>query len=56
MTRRADLPRILSPRLTHRTRARLWAASQVDRLCGWLCRTRSGTHAAMWVWRACRMW
>lgn len=47
--------RILTPRLTLRTRARLRAAHSVDSVCGWLCRSRRGSYVAEWVWRACRM-
>lgn len=48
-------PRILSPRLPYTTRARHRAQRCIDAAAYWLIQ-RGRNRAAMWLWRACRMW
>ncbi|MEV7389599.1 hypothetical protein [Streptomyces sp. NPDC091215] len=45
---------LLTP-LPYRTRLRLAAELRIDRLGAWLCGHRCAP-AAVWLWRACRMW
>lgn len=47
--------RILSPRLPYATRVRLRAEYHVDGAAYWLIERRR-FRAAVWLWRACRMW
>lgn len=47
--------RVLVPRLPATARARLRFEWHVDRLGAWLCGHHC-TWAAVWLWRACRMW
>lgn len=48
-------PRILSPRLPLATRARLRFEHLIDGIGGWLA-GHGHSRAAIWLWRACRMW
>ncbi|MEU8968113.1 hypothetical protein AB0D11_02360 [Streptomyces monashensis] len=48
-------PRVLSPPLPLATRVRLRAEHHIDGIGGWLVE-HGHYRAAIWLWRACRMW